>query len=305
MASTAYSDFYAQYDQPLRQAFDVVTRDGLAWVASTSPALLIPTIIMFGVMMAAGGMSTSKAAGYGIKIALFIYLVVMGAYIPLVRDMIVDTIPNELASRVNGARTSITVAQQFDRIDDSSAYYTSLVLGQTTGIMQIGNRVAVWFNRGGGIIFLQVIFYIWIAMRQLTYLAVCLGAFMMIFLPFDATRQWVMGKMATLVGLVLWQLAASILLKIQLDGAEIFMRNVLAASSSMSIEQQIDQLGKISGWYLGMFVGFVLAPTVVGVYGGQLAGSGMATGMLMAGSRSMVAAGNTMSRAAHRIRNRK
>lgn len=305
MASTAYQQYYAQYDEPIRVAMDSALTAGLGWVGTLLPALLVPVVIVCGVLLAVGQLGMGKIVSYSWRVILLIWLTVGAAFVPYVRDMVQDTIPNELASVVNGKGTTISAAAQFDKIDDGAANFTAKVMGQATGLMQVGNRIAAWANRGWGSIYLQIIFYVWIAIRQLTSVALVLFAFSLVFLPFDSTRHWCSGQLGKVVGLIAWQLAASVLLKINADGMEIFIKDIAVRGQSMSIEEQVDMIGKVSGWFLGCMVQFLLVPGAIGIGSGVATSSIVASGMMMRAATSMVHAGSAMTRAAYQMRNRK
>lgn len=304
--ATTYQQFYTQYDEAIRAGADAAMNAGIAWSASLLPAILLPVIVVCGFLLATGQMGMGVATRYGWRVILLVWLTTGAAYAPYVRDMVVDTIPNEWASALHGSvNNRLTAAEQFDVVDDAAGNFTSRVLGQATGPFQIGNATAAWLARAFQKLFLAAIFFVWVSIRMLSYMAIAIGAFMLVLIPFDSTRGWVMGMFGKMAGLLIWQLAASILLKIMLGGMMVYLRGIIANSSGYSIEQQVDVLLNIAVFFFGLFVLFLMVPSVVSVVSGSSAGAVIAQGAMFNAARSMTNAGNAISRVAHSMRNRK
>lgn len=302
--ATTYQQFYTQYDEAIRAGADAAMHAGLAKMGELLPYTLIPVVIVCGVLVATGQMGMRLFTSYGWRVVLLVWLTLGAAYVPYVRDMVVDTIPNEIASTLHGGvENRITVAEQFDVLETASGHFVSLVLAQATGPFQIGNRVSAWFARGCMKFFIEIIFYMWIAVRMLTYLVVAMAAFMLILIPFESTRGWFLAMVGKMVGLTVWQLAISILLKIVLAGSMVYLRGVLTGGAGMSIEEQIDTCWSIAGWFLGCGVLTIAIPTVCAGFGANIAGgAGIALGAMATGATNAIRAGNAMSRAAHTVR---
>jgi hypothetical protein len=305
MPLTTYQQFYAQYDVAIRSGADEATAAGLRWVAGVFPAIIIPVIIVAGLLLAWGLLDKGRIFQYGGRAAIVIYLVISQAFVPIVRDNIIDGVPNEIASAINGNGSRITAVEQFDRLDQASGYFTARVLGQATGISQIGNKIAAWAARGFQKFFLEATFVIWMGVRMLTHIAVALLAFSLVFLLMQSTSQWVMEQLGKIIGLLSWQIAMSILLKVMLTGTEVFLRETLVRGQGMSIEQQVDVCFDIAGWFFACFVLVLMVPSIIGVGAGAATSSLIASGAMVNAGRMFVNAANKMGRAAHAMRRRR
>lgn len=293
-----------QYDEALRLGYDEATRAGLSYLASIFPFILPPAIITALVLVGLGLMGQKVFVTYGIRIAVVMWLVVGGAYVPIIRDALVDDIPAEISRRINNSvDTRMGAVQQFAMIDAAAGNYVAQVNQVATGITQIGNKIAAWFARGMQKIFLEFVFYIWIGMRQLAYLVAAAGSFMILFFVFESTRGWAMSQLGRMVGVAAWQVSASILLKIMLGGTQIYLKRIQTIGTSMSIDMQIDQCLDIAGWFFGMLVLFFMVPASVAIGTGAAASSAVATGMFAAAGTNIVRAGNNIAAAAKNMRN--
>lgn len=299
MPTTTFQEFYSRFDVAIRAGSDEATMAGLRKTAEILPYVLIPIVVVVGIMLALGLFDKGKLFSYSGRIAIVIWLAVSQAFVPIVRDNITDGIPNEIATAINGDGRNITAVEQFDRIDQASGHFTSRVLGQATGFSQIGNKVAAWTARGFQKFWLAASFIIWMGVRLITHIAVAVMAFMLIFFIAKSTAQWALEQLAKLVGLVMWQLAMSILMKVTLSGTEIFLRDTLARGAGMSIEQQVDQCFDIAGWYFCCFILILMVPAIIGVGGGAAASSFVASGALINAGRTMQSAGNRLAAAAN------
>lgn len=299
---TSYEQFYNIFDEATRVSADEAMRNGLAKLAELLPYALIPFIILCAILVGTGQMGFRLFTSYGARLVLLLWLVVGGAYIPYVRNFVVDEIPNEIATTVNGSVDNrINSVQQFGLLDDASAHFTATALSQATGIWNVGNMISIWNARGLTKFFIEIMFYIWIAVRMALYLVVASGAFLLLFLLFDSTRGWVNSLWGKFVGLTVLQLLMSILLKIQLGGSQMFLRNIINMGANASLERQIDWCWTIAGWFLGCLVLLIMLPTLAAVYSGAAASSAIAGGMMWNVGASMVRAGNAASQASHRM----
>lgn len=305
MPLTTYQQFYAQYDTAIRAGADEATMAGIRKVAELFPYVIIPVIIVCGILLALGQMDRGVFFKYGGRFCIVIYLVISQAFVPIVRDNIVDGIPDEIATAINGNGSRITAVEQFDRLDQASGYFTARVLGQATGISQIGNKIAAWGARGFQKIWLEATFVIWMGVRMLTHIAVAVLAFVLVFALAQSTAPWVMEQLGKIIGLLTWQLAMSILLKVMLSGTEVFLRDILARGAAMSIEQQVDVCFDIAGWFFACFVLVLMVPTILGVGAGAGTSSLVASGAMVNAGRMFVNAANKLGRAAHNLRGRR
>lgn len=300
MPTSFYEQFFAYHDEAMRAGADAAVAAGLAKMGEILPFVAVPFVVFCALMVAWGAMDRGKMLNYLSGLAVAIWLIQGGAFIPYIRDMALETVPNEYASALHaGTNDRINSVQQFAIVDAAAGHHVSLVLGKATGIFQIGNAFAAWQARGWQKFWLECVFIVWIAMRMVLLLALSILSFLIVFFIFPPIRHWFMSQLTVIVSIVLWQLSASILLKIMLGGVMIYMRNIINEGAGMSIEQQIDQAWSIAGWFFCCFMLLLAVPAVIGIRGGA-SSAPLVAGAMVSASRSMVSAGQAMQRAARR-----
>lgn len=275
-AERNFEMFAAQYDEALRAGADQAMMALLERAATIMPAVLTPLVIGLGVLWAIGQLGLGRAFSYIARIAVVVWLIVSLAYIPMIRDTVVNDFPNEIAGWVNGDGQAMSSAAQFDRLDEANAHFTSLILGQATGFLQMPTRIIAHAHRAAAKFWLELIFYIWIACRMLTYLLVASGVVFVFFLLFESTRNWFGEFLGKLVGVCVWQLMSAIMLRITLVGMEVYMRAAIA-NPGRSLDEQLETAADIAGWFLGCFILLLLLPAAAGVGSGMVAGAAQGT----------------------------
>ena len=295
-----YQTFFDKFDGPFLAATNAATDAGIAWAGSLVPAILIPVVIVCGILLATGQLGWGVVHKYSWRVVLLVWLTIGAAYGPNVRDMVVNTIPNELASAVNGGGNALTVVQQFDVIDDAISNFTARVLGQATGPFQVGNAIAAWVGQFFAKISIEIIFFLFLSFRLMTYLVVCLGAFCVVFIPFDSTRGFFIQILGKMVSLIIWQLSASILLSIILEAMRANLRNFMQMGTNASIEAQVNQIFSIAGTNLGCLLLMIIIPAACGVGCGYMASA--VQGSAFSETRMAAGAASAMTRASHSMR---
>jgi hypothetical protein len=294
----SYAEFYNQYDTAVRNGADIATQAGLDYVRNLFPIITPLFVITIAILGASGRLTMGTFVSYVGRLALVMWLVIAGAFTPHIRDLIVDEIPASVARQINGSVDDrMGPVAQFQMIDDAAAHYVAEVTQVATGISQIGNRIAAWFARGLQKIFLFFMFVVWISMRQLAYLTCAVLAFTVIFLPFESTRGIFTGQLHRLFGITMWQVSASILLKIMLGGVQIYLKQVSTVGLTLSIDQQIDQCLDIAMFFMGMCVLFMAIPYSVGIYASGAAASSIASGAMMVATTNISRAATSIQRA--------
>jgi hypothetical protein len=305
-APSTYEAFYQQYDVAIRAAADSATAAGIAKTAELLPVVMVPLIIAVGILMAMGLYSLQRLYRDGLMVIVLSWLVVGAAYTPMVRDLFIDTIPNEVASSLfGGVNQRLTVVQQFDAADKATGFFASRIIGQASGIIStIKIAPMAWIAYGAAKIFIALMFFVWMIARALTYIGVALGAFLLITLVFESTRGYFMGLVSKIVGLVIWQIAASILLHVMLQGMFQFIRAIIDNSENLGLEQQVDKLIDIAVYFLGCLAMLLALPAIAGGYtasAAQMATFG-AGRMAMGAAGSMGGAAHSMKQAATNLR---
>lgn len=301
MENGKYQIFYQQYDVAVRAGADEAMRAGLAHSAQMLPYALVPVVIGLGIAIIAGA-SFGRMVSIAMKVCLTLWLVAAATFIPVVRDTVIDDIPNSFATALNGG-TRITAIQQFDVADQASAHFVSKILGQSTSLIQtMKYGPSASFARGAQMLMLDAIFGIWMAVRIVIAIILALMAFCLWLAVFDISRPAVLGLAQSIFALLMWQLAMSILIKIALAGSFVFIRMKLNEVHSLSLEEAVDKAWQIAGWFGMCLLMIIMVPTALGHYMSAAGSSLVAAGAMVNASRVMVSAGNSMSRAAHSMR---
>jgi hypothetical protein len=292
-----FASFAAFYDEALRAGADAAVNAGLAEMRELFPFFMVPMVSVWGILLWRGLITVQRLQSYGMRVAVFMWLAIGAAYVPHVRDLVVDAIPNRIASAVNGGGSPITSAQQFDVLDEATAHFASQIRANATCFTCLGNRVSADMAEGWAKLWLAVIFYMWIAVRQITYLLVAAGAFMLIFLIPESTRSWPMQMFSKFVGVSVWQLMTSILLAMSMAGMQSHLRDAIS-NPGMSIDEQLQNLKDVGGWFLGVFFLLLVVPALSGFGAGHAAGvaQGTVMGTLGMAGRFAASAGGAAGR---------
>lgn len=273
-----YAETAAQFDRMMAAGTAEVLDAGLGWMTDLLPPVVTLLVMFCGTLMALGQLHTGTALKYAGRLVLLLALVSAGTYADAVVTPILDTIPDEIASRLNGLGASLTAAEQFDIVANTLEEMTEVALANATGLLRIADRAAIHGHNAWGSGALAVMFWVWVAMRMLLHLVVMLGAFLLVLIPFDTTNGIVREWGAKVVGVLAWQLVAAILLKVSLTGSMLMLERV-AQAGTPSLAAQIAQLRDIARWCLGMLVLFLVAPAACGFGAGIASASTMAAGL--------------------------
>lgn len=288
MPVTTYQTFASIYDEGLRAGADAATRAGLSWTATVLKAALLPWFVVVGAQIALGQFSLGKLLGYGTRIALVLWLAVGAAYTTVIADTIVDGIPNEIASAINGEGARVTFAEGFDRLAAQTDYFTAQIKGQATGyITGIPTRFAADAYNGGAKTFLGLFFVVWIVVRIATRILVAGLSFFLLLLIFETTRGFVMDYLGKLVSVIAWMLMTSITVRVLLDGCKVYINNAIA-NPGASLDEQLSMLWTIGTWFLACAMIALIVPALAMVGSGFFVGAAqgaatMAIGKAVAG----------------------
>lgn len=288
-------------NQTLVTGLDAAMYAGLSFSADLMQAAFLPFIIMLGVLMMAGQMGAGVFCSHVGRAALFIALAVGGWYAPYVHDLLITHIPNDIATRLNGAGSTITIDQQFYNAELAMENIAARVSANATGLLSIGKATVIGLIVSAQKIFIGLTFLVFMLGRLSLYMAVAIGAFMLPFLLFTYTRGWILSMLGTAVGLVCWQLGVSIVLSVLLAGMSRYIVRIDAALSGFDIDQQMMLLTSIAAFNLCSLFLVIVTGAVVGSIGSGFASSA-AAGAVVAGGRASVAAAAAMQRSARAMR---
>lgn len=297
----SFAMFAAQSDDAFRAGADAAMRAGLQWTAANMKYVLIPAVIVFGLLIAVGQMSKGRALSFSGRLAILIFAAVSMAYSTMFADLMVDGIPNEIASSINGGGLRITSAQQWDVLNAGVSNFTANVRGQATGISNIPTRMAADLANGYAKVWLRMFFYMWIIARIAMRLLIASTAFLLLMIMYDHSRGWLQQQIGKMVGIIVWQLMSAIMTSVMLAGAEVYLRDAIA-NPGASLDMQIDRIWDIGGHFLGCFIMVLLLPALSAVGSGYVAG-GIQGGVMATAAGAITAASRSMAGSARVIKN--
>lgn len=193
-----------------------------------------------------------------------------------VRDLFFTDLPNTFGAMLGGARTAVSSAQQFDRLWSAVLHIVAQALGVATGWAGFADRAITWVLAILCLVPLGVIFAIWLMGRVFMAILICIGPFLLILALFKSTRGFVQGWIGKLVGIAIFQLATSVLLRILLV---VVSRRLQAAQSDIGTTPD-EMHGALAGVFAVFALGAVVMaalPSAVAIGGGSAASSVAAT----------------------------
>jgi len=284
-----YGAFWMQFEGTFREASAQLQAVGLEWMADLLTPILIIVTMTWGLLLASGQMNGSSAMKYGGRVIFMLWLIVGGGWTGTVNKMVLEDFPNELAQRIHGAAYDMRAVDQFDTVDQVIKGIAATALGQATNPVYVGERIIIHAGTKFASAMNGLMFYVWCAERMLLYMVVTMGAFLLIFIPFDGTAQFMRQNFGKMVGLSAWQLASAIMVKVMLTGTMLRL-DQLSNGTVQSLGNMIDVIGDVGSWCLGCLVLFLLLPAVAG-YGSAVVASQTAVQGMIFGGVAMAAGG--------------
>jgi type IV secretion system protein VirB6 len=293
-ASLSYAQFAQEQDAALRSGMDHVIGAGLADAVPILRVLAVVYIIVWFFMLGANEISLRGFVGKAIRIGVVTTLIAgSGFYIQHVRDFLFDGAPNEIATVIGGANTPITAAAQFD---ENSARIDSVVASihennRAWTLKGVADAIAAWFTGLALNTEIGLMFGVWMLGRKLLAIALCFGPWLLLFELFERTRGFVMAWVGTLVGLLVYQLGSSVLMKISL----VSLGQLLAQSKSSEMayraaglsytDQAIGTLFHVVCYVLSDVFALLALPAICAIGVGAAAHEGAAALAIYGGAR--------------------
>lgn len=281
--------FWMQFEATFRQASAELQASGIAWMVDMMTPILAIVTIMLGFLMASGQLNTGAMTKYGGRTIFMLWLVVGGAWVGTINALVLEDFPNEIARRIHGGSAQMQAVEQFAVVDSMLKGMAATARGQATGPTYIAERGMIYLNTFVATTINDLMFFVWCAMRMMLYMVVTMGAFLLFLMPFDSTIGVVKQLFGKIIGLLTWQLAANVTIKVIQTGT-IMRLSELADSSPKSLGTMIELLGDNASWNVGALIMFLLIPAFAGFGSGIVASQTAVQGMIFAGVTAGVAA---------------
>ena len=212
-----FEPFATRLDNTLITGMGDVVQSGLAWAQPQLRALLVLYVVAYALGFMLTANVSARQAAYGALRGLMTAAAISTAhYIPWVQTLFFTTLPNQIAAALNGPTTSVSSAQQFDKLWNATQHVNGLILQRASGWLDIPERGVSWAISGLCLLPLAIMFVMWLVPRVFMALVICMGPFLIPLYLFGFTRGFVHSWISKLVGLTVLQLASSVLLRILL-----------------------------------------------------------------------------------------
>lgn len=172
-------------------------------------------------------------------------LLTTGYFQQFIETPFLTTIPNWIASSINGATGTQAGAQQFDLIWSACAHLQAAILQASSPIYDLDVRIEAGLYIGLVAIALGISYIIWTLAGFFMALTVCAGPFVLAGMLFERTRHYATGWLDIMVGQLILQLMIVILLAIFVGRISQYMRQA-ASNPATSVDEQVNALLEIA-----------------------------------------------------------
>ncbi len=290
------------FEAPALEFMDQTIAGALPWAQQTARGLLLISILVLGYLILTNSITLRAFATWLVRVMIVVALISQAdLFNTWVRDFFFDTLPNDLASAVNGTSRRLTVTQQFDAVWSATLHEFGRVLGQATGLTNIPTRMELAVLKWLSFAALVVSWFITMIARLLSAVAICFAPFLIIGYLFAYTRRFVDSWLSVMATLILVQLGSAIFIRIVMAGNALFLRNV---SSTMEggIEAMVVQIGYLAIWlwiaalamigvvWIALRIGSTYAPVIEGAPAAAAASIAASARGAFAGARAAAGA---------------
>lgn len=259
--------FATEADAVLVEAMTSGVVGALAYVRAPLRAMLALYVLMHGFRMVAGEGSAREFTSAVMRAVCVITLLQATYYIPWVQQYLFVTLPNELASALNGPRVTVNTAQVFDALWSASLNSAAPILKKASGFFNGINYLVIWLFIFVGLGGILIMFAIWYMSKVTIAILLIMGAFLIVFYLFKGTRGITTGWVGKLVGVLTWQLATLIVVRLVMVAIHARML-AFNANPGASIDEMTGAFAGITAlfWLGAIFVAVI--PTAVAIGGG-------------------------------------
>ena len=281
MDTSTFAGIAQTQDTALRAAMDAVTSASLSYAVTPLRALLVIYVAITFLLFAGGSLGRNGLIGRLLR-AAFVWMIVTSGtvYASDIRDLCFDGIPNQIATTINGQGATISAAAQFDKVSAAADSMVAAVRAQNTGwsVSALSNAIGAWIATAGLQFVLGVMCAVWLLGRKLMAVVLCFGPWLICFELFDRTRGWVDQWLGKIVGLLVFQLASSVLLQLMLTG-EMNLMQQFHNATSVGVDEAVGQLFHVVVMVAMDAITMLALPAVCAIGSGAAAGHGYIAGM--------------------------
>ena len=220
MGSTLAQFLWQGYSEALTQTTTQVINNILQAVVPWVQAAMGLYVILRGKKMLTNATSFDHGSDGGCaRHAMVVFFLTPANFNQYITTTATQTIPNAVASAVNG-QNNLAGAQGFDALLNQITKFGAQIDAQAVGIEYIAERITVWFAQGTAGLMVMACLFVWMLAQAAIAFIVPIGAFVLPFYLFDATREFAMRWIGKLVALFL-VLGVSLILGafvVKLDG---------------------------------------------------------------------------------------
>lgn len=199
------------------------------------------------------------------------------------REPFWTTIPNHVASSIQGGGVTITAAQRFDKVEEATANVVAQAQRRLSMPWHMGEATAIAIARALMSVFTGFTFVLWLVARVATALLLAAGPFLLIAAIFDWSRHLVQAWFGKLVSLAIWSLMSTILTELVLAGSMLWVQQT-TANAGAGLEEAVNGLFRIVAWDFVNCCVMLGLPLYSAIGGSAGAGTSVAAGMISAGT---------------------
>jgi type IV secretory pathway VirB6-like protein len=207
---------YAQaLQQNATQTVNVLLQAIVPWVQ----AALALYVILAGKRMLTHATSFEQESTAVIRAIMICALLTPANFNEYITIQATQTIPNAIASAVNG-QNGLAGAQGFDALLNQITHFTEQINAQAGGLFYIAERIKIWFAQATASLMIFCCLFVWILAQATISFLIPVGAVIIPFYLFNATREFTMRWVGKLISLFLVLFITMLLgaFVVQLDG---------------------------------------------------------------------------------------
>jgi hypothetical protein len=200
----------------------------LGAVAATVQGAVMLYIIILGHKMMFNALSWDAGATKMVRLIIVAAIMTAANYQTFVATPVTTTIPNWIANTVTGTQ-GLQGAQGFDALINQIQHFSAVARAQMIGIPYIGDRAVVWVFGAMAEIIVLLCFCIWALAAVTADFLVPLGAIVIPFYLFDATRDLCARWFGKIIALFLVMILALMLGQVVVFQDAQYMQRFMAA----------------------------------------------------------------------------
>lgn len=280
-----YEQWVTYFDGLTIRAMDNVIAGGIAFTLSYLRGAMMLLVLIAAVLMLRGDMTVSWGVRKIILGLIVLALLQVGNYNAVIREPFWTTIPNGIASALNGGPVSITAAQRFNSIAQAIEHVVALA-DQRIGnpFWNIRASMSVSIVQLFLHLFLAFVFAVWQVARVATALIISAGPFLLIAALFETSRQYVFDWFGKLISVSALTLYSWVMTEIALAGGMTWIQQRFTADNGMSAT--ISDLLSLCAWFFICSLIMVGLPMLASIGGSGGAGVATSVGAGLAGGKA-------------------